>query len=104
MTPQLSSSQLAHAEKQFKAKVDAKTLECASLDRLRRTMPSVTGLILKHLEPERFPDWEDEGIADAVDNYLTAKFNQAIIELEELQLQLKAVQAMGNRVVPGVIR
>jgi hypothetical protein len=105
MTPQLqlSTAQLAHAEQVYKRKVDAKTLECASLDRLRRTMPSVTGLILKHLEPERKPDWETEGIADTVENYLTAKLNQAIIELEELKLQLTGIQAMSNRIQPAVI-
>jgi hypothetical protein len=102
MTPQpiqLSSSQLAHAEKNFKAKVDAKTLECASLAQMKEAS---AGLI------ERIYNYRDEPgqkpIRDAVYNYLTAKFNQAVIELEELQLQLKAVQAMSNRVVPGVIR
>jgi hypothetical protein len=100
MTPQLqlSTAQLAHAEQVYKRKVDAKTLECASLGQMRDVSADVVA---------KFFNFRDElsqkPARDAVYNYLTAKLNQAIIELEELKLQLTGIQAMSNRIQPAVI-
>ena len=97
MTPQLSSSQLLHAEKVFQQKVDAKTLECAALRQLIDIAPA---LIVKAFI--RTQDAESEmGVREALGNYLTAKLNQAVIELQEFELQLKAIQSMSNRIQPS---
>jgi hypothetical protein len=99
MTPQLqlSTAQLAHAEQVYKRKVDAKTLECASLEQLRECSLGIVEVIYETRPVSR------KLLVDSVYNYLTAKLNQAIIELEELKLQLTGIQAMSNRIQPAVI-
>lgn len=95
---QLSTAQLAHAEKIFKAKVDAKTLECASLSVMRDCSADFIGRIFAFRDEEK-----QRPCRDAAYNYLTAKLNQAVIELEELELQLKGIQAMSNRIQPAIL-
>jgi hypothetical protein len=92
MTPQLSVQQLEHAIKNCDARVKAKTLECAALDQMRDAIPEyLAGLII------------DQPLRESVHNYLTAKLNWALIDLQELELQLKAVKQMSSGViVPGM--
>lgn len=104
---QLSTAQLAQAEKAFKAKLDAKTLECASLAQLKEHAPEsmvILSLLLKGQGSTTESMIDSLDITrDALGNYLSAKLNQAVIELQEIDLQLKAIQSMSNRIQPAVL-
>jgi hypothetical protein len=90
MTPQLSVQQLEHAIKNLQKRVDAKKLEAHSYSQFR-----------DYASGNFTPD--EATLRDATNNYLTAKLNQALIDLEELELQLKAVKQMSSGViVPGM--
>jgi hypothetical protein len=109
MTPQLSVQQLEHAIKNLQKRVDAKKLEAHSYGLFRDHAPAA----LEHL-CEKFIDEDPaikKGLADppgeylhdATENLFTAKLNQALIDLEELELQLKAVKQMSSGIlVPGM--
>jgi hypothetical protein len=95
---QFTTAQLAQAEKTFKAKLDAKTLECASLQAMRDCSADFIGRIFNFRDEEK-----QAPCRNAAYNYLTAKLNEAVIELQELELQVKTVQSMSNRIQPAVL-
>lgn len=99
MTPQPSVQQLEHAIKNWEARVKAKTLECASLEQMRTAAINVIGKLFNFRDPEK-----QQPAQDAVHNYLTAKLNQAVLDLQELELYLKAMRQQSSSViqVPGM--
>jgi hypothetical protein len=108
MTPQLSVQQLEHAIKNLQRRVDAKKLECHSLDNLRQHAPiSILAVLAKELKGEgSTTDATLNGLEktrESAENLLTAKLNQALIDLDELELQLKAVKQMSSGIlIPGM--
>lgn len=112
MTPQLSVQQLEHAIKNLQRRVDAKKLEVHSYKQFSDSLPSAVAQLLGMKDPS-----EDEEPAasmsevmrrfrllqEATENFFTAKLNQALIDLEELELTLKAYKQMSSPIqVPGM--
>ena len=95
---QISRAQIEQNIKQFEAKIKAKTLECVSLGQLRDASADVIARLYGYREKEF-----QKPVQDAVYNYLTAKLNEQLINLEALQLQLNAWKAMTNMVQPAVV-
>lgn len=98
MSPQLSANQLAHAAKNAEKLIAAKKLEIHAYSKFQKHAPAAIRELLDPLSPklQRFPG-ETAGtvsrdLQDATENLFTAKLNHALIELEELELQLKAVR------------
>jgi len=112
MTPQLSVQQLEHAIKNLQRRVDAKKLEAHSYKELSDHSPSAFGTLSMILPADASAQDDSMLIAmaqslgklrEATVNLFTAKLNQALIDLEELELQLKAVKQMSSGiVVPGM--
>ncbi len=110
MTPNIQ--QLEHAIKNFQTRVEAKTLECVALKQLLRVAGDVIGglgiedalgLIVTRTYPAIAECPASFTLEDAVNNYLTAKFNQAVIDLEELNLRLREIQHQRSGIVlPGL--
>ncbi len=111
MTPQLSVQQLEHAIKNLQRRVDAKKLEAHSYAKFRDYAPTALGHLCEKLagvdgDPavrEGRADPPSEYLHDATENFFTAKLNQALIDLEELELTLKAYKQMSSPIqVPGM--
>jgi hypothetical protein len=94
MSPQLSKQQLEHAISNIKKRVDAKMLEIDSLSKMRTCAVDV---IAKHFN---FRDEDkQQPVQTAIHNYLTAKINQELVNLEEMQLSLRAYSQMSSGIV-----
>ena len=94
MSPQLTKQQLEHAISNIRKRVDAKKLEIDSLSKLRTAAVDV---IAKHFN---FRDEEkQQPVQNAVHNYLTAKINEQLVNLEELELSLRAYSQMSSGIV-----
>jgi hypothetical protein len=102
MSPQLSVQQLEHAIKNLEALIGAKKLEIDALSKFRELVPGTVSLIYRgiHTEPTEpqplleFWDWWTKDVQRAAENFFTAKINQALVQLEEIEMQLKAVKHM----------
>lgn len=90
--PQLSVQQLEHAIKVFKARVSAKKLEIHSYSQFKDNAP-VAAIQLLGADPL------GQGMHDAVENFFTAKMNQALLDLEELELQVKALRQARSGII-----
>jgi hypothetical protein len=103
MTPQLSVQQLEHAIKNLQRRVDAKKLEAHSYAQFRDHAPAALGHLLTGFDGAVKGDPPSEYLHDATENLFTAKLNQALIDLEELELTLKAYKQMSSPIqVPGM--
>jgi hypothetical protein len=94
MTPQLSVQQMEHATRNLEKRVKAKTLECVSLDQMRKVADTFLDAIFDPRDKEK-----QQPVQDAVHNFLTAKMNYALVDLEELELTLRAYKQMSSPIV-----
>ena len=101
---QLSTAQLEKLVKNLEARLKAKTLECASLGQLKLVAGDVVDKFFNYRSQiDDLPNHPQKALKDAVYNYLTAKLNQELINLEELELRLKQVKAASNMVQPAIV-
>jgi hypothetical protein len=96
--PQLTIQQLEHAIRNIEKRVQAKTLECAALQQMQAAAVDVIGKLFNFRDQEK-----QQPVQDAAHNFLTAKFNNALVDLEELELNLKAMRQMRSGVVGASI-
>ena len=94
MSPQLTAQQLEHAIANIEKRIKAKTLECAALQQMQGAAVDAIGKLFNFRDEEK-----QQPCLDAAHNFLTAKFNTALIDLEELELNLKAMRQMRSGVV-----
>ncbi len=108
MSPQLTKQQLEHAISNIRKRVDAKKLECHALAKLRDHSPAVFGALSMVLpadeKSQASPVIEAisgslESVREASVNLLTAKLNTALVDLEELELNLRAYSQMSSGIV-----
>lgn len=106
MSPQLSVQQLEHAITNLATLISAKELEISALSAFKEHGPAHVHAFLEFIHQYEDPSPESENISIATGNFFTAKLNRARVELEELEMQLKAVQAMRAQqsgiIVPGM--
>ena len=95
MAPQLTTQQLAAAIRAIEQRRASKQLEVDSLNTFRAAAPEA----INHL----FPGPENlhliTALADASANYLTAKINWLLIDLQEIDLQLRALRQHQSGIV-----
>jgi len=112
LTPQpvqLNTAQVEKMCENLQKRITAKTLECASLDELRKMAAPFLGRIVSKLGlvPDVSMAGDPEGPCDALsamaENYLTALFNQELITLEEWQIQLRGYQAALRQMQSGIL-
>lgn len=94
----MSPQQLEHAIANLQKRVDAKTLECASLQQMRDVSADVIVTFFGYRD-----EIKHTPACDAVHNYLTAKLNWAIIDLEELELNLKMYRQASSGIVGATL-
>jgi hypothetical protein len=88
-------------------RVNAKKLEIHAYGQFRDYAPSVP-VLLSLIPKGEGPATESiiealEQLRDAATNFFTAKLNQALVDLEELELALKAYKQMRSGIiVPGM--
>lgn len=101
MSPQLSQQQIGAAIKAFENRLNSKKLECDALGRLRKVAPNVIPLQLVNMEG--YGDTAS-GVAHACEDYLTAKINWLLIDIQEYELQIKMLKSQQSGIVsPGMI-
>lgn len=94
MMPQLTAQQVEAALRSISARIDAKKLEIDSLNSLRALAPGFLGPLVP---PNSDPDTRAV-VTDAVNNYMTAKINQALMDLEQFILQKAMFEAQQRQV------
>lgn len=95
MTGQLSPQQLAAFIASHERRRDSTKLAIDSLNTIREQAPVIVQLFFQEQpgEPLRSPAFvERNAIADAAVNYLTARINWLLIDLQERELQIKALK------------
>jgi len=96
MSPQLSTQQLEHAIGNLEKLLSAKKLEIYSLSAFKENAP-VAVIQLLGADPL------GQSLRDATENFFASKLNRALIELEEMEMQMKALRHMRSGVViPGM--
>jgi hypothetical protein len=95
--PRLSVQQLEHASQVYEKRVQAKKLEIDSYSKFRDYAPITISMLMgEYADPN-----ERETFRQATENFFTAKVQQGILDLEELELQVKALkQARSGIVIP----
>ncbi len=108
MSPQLTIQQLEHAITNIDKRVEAKKLEIHSYAEWRDHAPAAFGTLSFMLPPVASSEQESvfaamsrslAALREATVNLFTAKLNTALIDLEELELNLKAMRQMRSGVV-----
>lgn len=101
MTPQtLSTAQLEAALRAMDARLRAKKLEIDSLNTLRDNLPLMAARLFRGEGTAAESD-SLETVTDATHNYLTAKINWALMDLEQMELQRRMVVAQQSMVQPA---
>jgi len=100
MNPQPNSTQLRHALENGQKAVTAKKLEIKAYQQFRYAAAEIASSF--NLDSE-----DSERIREAIENLVTAKRDYGEVELEELELKVKAVEQMlmqsNSRIqVPGL--
>jgi hypothetical protein len=98
MSPQLTAQQLDHAISNIAKRVEAKKLEVEALKTFLAYLPAPLGAWYERTTGLATPANQD-AVEDAAENFFTAKLNTALIDLEELELNLKAMRQMRSGVV-----
>jgi hypothetical protein len=98
--PQLTTQQLEHAISAYQKRVEAKRLEVESFAGLRDTAQAVVADLMDLTIPQgdAAPDYQDRLRLSLV-NLFSAKYTVASLDLEEMELQLKALRQMSSGVV-----
>jgi hypothetical protein len=97
MSPQLTAQQLEHAIDVWEKRVVAKKLEIDAYEQFRDHAPAVISLLIRNRDEitDSVLAWiEAIGV-----NYVTAKHTVATLDLEEMELNLKAMRQMRSGVV-----
>ena len=98
MNPQLTVQQLEHAIANIEKRVEAKKLEVEALKTFLAYLPAPLGAWYDRTTGLATPANQD-AVENAAENFFTAKLNTALIDLEELELNLKAMRQMRSGVV-----
>jgi hypothetical protein len=101
MTPQLTKQQLEHAIENLQKRVDAKKLECASYSAFKQHAPAALGELLPRDTATVAVRLSE--LQDATENLFTAWRDQSLIELEELELTLRAYKQMSSGIVGATL-
>ena len=88
--PQLNTAQLSKMIENLQKRVDAKTLECSALDRMRRETDSESFTLALALR-------------ESIHDYLTAKLNQELVTLEEYEIQLRGWKSALAQMQSGIL-
>jgi hypothetical protein len=97
MSPQLTIQQLEHAIANIEKRIEAKKLEAASYATLANYGRAA---LSRYLEDDAtLTEKHKRIVAEAVEHLLTAKLNTALVDLEELGLNLIAYRQMRSGVV-----
>jgi hypothetical protein len=105
MSPQLTKQQLEHAIENLQKRVDAKKLECDSYAKFHSYSGDAVrwfARLMYSLDPGGFES-EPEILGEATTNLFTAKLNLGLIELEELELTLRAYKQMSSGIVGATL-
>mgnify|MGYP001558850933 CR=1 FL=1 len=86
---QLSRQQFAAALKNFEERLKSKQLEVDALNRLR----VASGIISRLLPDTPVGPQDCESIRQAVDDFLTAKINMLLVDVQEFELNIRAMKA-----------
>lgn len=87
----LTAQQLAHAIAQFEKRVEAKRMEAEALDDFSTYIPAAAASA---------PDFTWKTVLTSIaERYFKAKHTQALIDLEILELQLRALKAQQSGIV-----
>ena len=108
MSPQLSKQQWEHAISNLQRRVNAKKLECHALATFRDHSPAIFGALSMLMPADA--DAQDSRLLramtdsmsllrEATINLATAKLNTALVDLEELELNLRAYSQMSSGIV-----
>lgn len=92
MSPQLSAAQLQHAINNGEKLLKAKRLEIAAYESLCNDAPEATRELFREMYGHESP--LTVRLANAAKDILTAKIEFAKVELEEREMQLKAIKEM----------
>lgn len=108
MSPQLSTQQLEHAISNLQKLVDAKKLEIHSYSQIATHAPAFWGTLSLLLPTEVGSEQQAQRDAmaeslgelrEATVNLATAKINRGLVELEELELTLRAYKQKSSGIV-----
>jgi hypothetical protein len=99
MSPQLTIQQLEHAISNIEKRVEAKKLEVEAFAELRDCAQAVLADLLDAIEPPIDPPEFHNRTRLALTNLFAAKHATAMIDLEELELNLKAMRQMRSGIV-----
>jgi hypothetical protein len=99
MSPQLTIQQLEHAIANIEKRVEAKKLEVEACAELRDCAQAVLADLLDAIKPPIDPPEFHNRTRLALTTLFAAKHATAMIDLEELELNLKAMRQMRSGVV-----
>lgn len=95
----LSIQQLEHAIQVYEKRVQAKKLEIDSYAKFRDHAPEAMEGIARMFIGDLGIQGSQAALRDATENLFTAKVNQAILDLEELELMVKALKQQRSGIV-----
>jgi hypothetical protein len=96
----LTVQQVAAALANFRKRLQSKQLEVDALSRMRKVAPAVvTQLVPASLVGDELDQGNRELMKTAVDDYLTAKINWLLIDVQEFELQIKALESQQSGLV-----
>ena len=88
----LTVQQVAAALANFKKRLQSKQLEVDALSRMRKVAPAIIAPLVP-AESDR------DMFRVAVDDYLTAKINWLVIDVQEFELQIRALESQQSGLV-----
>ena len=94
MTPQLNPAQLQHAIDNGTKLVEAKKLEISAYQDYVNDAPAALGQLLRSERDTASTEARLRSLQDATENLFKAKLMRAGVELEELEMQVKAYTFM----------
>ncbi len=101
MTPQLNPVQLQHAIDNGAKLVEAKKLEIQAYTTLQGLGPGAVAMVLNSASLDRR---DQLSIAEAIADMIRSKIMRAEVELEELEMQVKAYQFMQKQANSKIVQ
>ncbi len=101
----VTAQQLAAALANYRKRLQSKQLEVDSLSRIRKLAPAVVAQVVPaKLIPfghnvGDLDQTDRESMKTALDDFLTAKINWLLIDVQEFDLQIKALEAQQSGIV-----
>lgn len=99
MSPGLTVQQLQAAIASFNKRLKSKQLEVDALDRIRKQVPSMAAQLFPVSESTTLVPVTASVLSDAVVDYLTAKINWLLIDVQEFTLQIKALESQQSGII-----